>query len=139
MGLKKCSKCGRDDVEFYRNKNHADGFESQCKICHSQHDKGRYDKDPQKFKDAQARRRKEKRAFIIRAKERPCADCGHSFPWYCMDFDHLSDKKFNVSEVAKRNIGWKRLKEEIAKCDVVCANCHRKRTFGRGERLPGER
>lgn len=57
-------------------------------------------------------------------------DCGVHYPSYVMDFDHRdpSTKKGGVGKFV--SVGWKSLKEEIAKCDLVCANCHRERTWG---------
>lgn len=66
-------------------------------------------------------------ALIIEAKSVPCKDCGVSYPWYVMDFNHRGDKKFNIG--ASRHFGCKKLKAEIAKCDVICSNCHRLRTY----------
>lgn len=49
-----------------------------------------------------------------------------------MDFDHVrGEKKFNLAVAANKNISIARIQDEIAKCDVVCANCHRERTFKR--------
>jgi hypothetical protein len=63
---------------------------------------------------------------------RPCMDCGQSFPFPCMDFDHVRGvKKKDVSSCNTLAT----VKTEIAKCDVVCANCHRLRTYIR-QRLP---
>jgi len=60
----------------------------------------------------------------------PCADCNQNFPHYVMDFDHVrGEKKFNISSAISRRINKKTIWEEIAKCDVVCANCHRERTY----------
>ena len=47
---------------------------------------------------------------------------------FMFDFDHRGDKKFAISEKSG-NVSHKTLKDEIAKCDLVCANCHRIRTF----------
>jgi hypothetical protein len=71
------------------------------------------------------------RNFVRKRKENvPCVDCGVKYPYYVMDFDHLEDKKFNISYLAATGrIGT--LKMEIAKCEIVCANCHRKRTYER--------
>ncbi len=62
----------------------------------------------------------------------PCSDCGVYYPAYVMDFDHRDPetKSFNISQKAKSG-SRKQLWEEIAKCDVVCSNCHRERTHGR--------
>jgi len=68
------------------------------------------------------------------AKDKPCADCGQRYPYYVMDFDHREGeiKLFNVSSLnGHRRTSRKKLLDEIAKCDVVCANCHRDRTHQR--------
>lgn len=59
----------------------------------------------------------------------PCQDCGVKYPHYVMEFDHTGDKKSNISELASRKASQKQLWEEISKCDVVCANCHKVRTW----------
>ena len=67
------------------------------------------------------------RAWLDSLKNTPCEDCGGMFPPECMDFDHVRGKKeFGIA--TSINGGRKRLAKEIAKCDVVCANCHRIRT-----------
>lgn len=74
--------------------------------------------------------RDKKRAFVDEAKNKPCMDCGQKYPAFVMDFDHRKEKLFNIGE----NVPRKRLVElqqEIAKCDVVCSNCHRLRTLRR--------
>lgn len=67
------------------------------------------------------------------AKNKPCMDCGGTFPSCAMQFDHRepSDKKFEIG----RNIymPWASLEKEMAKCDLVCANCHAVRTHSRKE------
>lgn len=61
-------------------------------------------------------------------KSVPCVDCGNVFPPECMDMDHRdpSVKKFIIAHAATRSMSA--LLEEIAKCDIICANCHRVRT-----------
>lgn len=58
-----------------------------------------------------------------------CADCGVSGKNYpcILDFDHKGNKDFQISHY--RDKSWKRVKREIDKCELVCANCHRIRTF----------
>ena len=60
----------------------------------------------------------------------PCVDCKNIYPYYVMDFDHLRDKKFTVSKMLSRK-GVPQTLKEIDKCELVCANCHRIRTYGR--------
>ena len=59
-----------------------------------------------------------------------CVDCGVN-NHIVLDFDHLRDKKYNVSRMIHDGFSWKAIKREIAKCEVVCANCHRIRTHFR--------
>jgi hypothetical protein len=69
---------------------------------------------------------------LIKLKESsPCADCGNYYPYYMMDFDHLRDKKKGLAAMSL--YGWGTILKEIEKCEVVCANCHRIRTFKRKE------
>jgi hypothetical protein len=88
------------------------------------------------------------RTLLDELKQQPCADCGGAFPLACMEFDHRdpTTKAGLVPQLTGR-VGIAKLLEEIAKCDIVCANCHRKRTFlsrtrgsssVRSERLPSK-
>ena len=83
---------------------------------------------------ARNRRRQRMVAYSAGIKSQPCMDCGGEFPAICMDFDHRPGtvKAFDVSQTS-RIPSWQALKDEIAKCDVVCANCHRIRTKSRIE------
>ena len=70
------------------------------------------------------------RSRIDAFKTGPCADCHQTFPPYVMDFDHVrGEKRFGVSKM--RNHSIEKILEEIAKCELVCANCHRIRTYNR--------
>jgi hypothetical protein len=77
--------------------------------------------------------------LIRTAKDRACQDCGIKYPHYVMHFDHLPghEKLFTIGNYARRSVAVKRLAEEIAKCDVVCANCHAERTYQRGQYASG--
>jgi hypothetical protein len=75
-------------------------------------------------------RRQARMLDAMRAK--PCMDCGGAFPPAAMDFDHRepATKRYAVTRMIGR-AGTSRILEEVAKCDIVCANCHRLRTFRR--------
>lgn len=60
----------------------------------------------------------------------PCADCGQQYPYYVMDFDHLRDKVDSVARM-KRGVCLERIIAEAEKCEIVCSNCHRARTWRR--------
>ena len=56
----------------------------------------------------------------------PCQDCGETDP-LVLEFDHRGAKLFNIAQ-GLRDRNWQTVLDEIGKCDVVCANCHRRRT-----------
>jgi hypothetical protein len=89
-------------------------------------------KDPHKVRAAVRESKESKREIIRAAKNKPCADCGGQYPYYIMDLDHgVGDKIINVGLM----VGWgytsAEIITEISKCDVICSNCHRERTFKR--------
>jgi transposase len=61
-----------------------------------------------------------------------CTDCKEMYPHYMLDFDHLPEfEKVDSPAQLIHRYSWKRALEEIAKCEVVCANCHKIRTWQR--------
>lgn len=79
-------------------------------------------------RDRQIAQKDKIRKVIYEKKSVPCAVCGCRFPAVCMDFDHgKRDKKFTIGHITGY-MSIKKLLTEIAKCEVVCANCHRIRS-----------
>lgn len=79
---------------------------------------------------AQAAQRRAMLAKMVReAKDKPCADCQEKFPYYVMDFDHVRGKKIAAISRLINKGSLSALLAEMEKCDVVCANCHRIRTW----------
>jgi len=78
--------------------------------------------DPYSYKD---RKHEEHRLYVQRYKEaHPCRDCGET-NWIVLQFDHVRGRKVaNISEMVARAVSQEKLEGEIAKCEVVCANCH---------------
>ena len=76
--------------------------------------------------------RKQKQQYKKRLAEMKqasgCVDCGIK-NHIVLDFDHLRDKKYNVSRMIHDGFSWKAILKEIKKCEIVCANCHRIRTY----------
>lgn len=77
--------------------------------------------------------KKRNKSFIAEyLKLHPCIDCGNN-NIIVLDFDHL-DASIKITEVSYMvNSGWslENIIKEIAKCEVVCSNCHRIRTHNR--------
>jgi len=97
-----------------------------------------YERNRELYYNKNKRKKELLRAIAQERKAQPCADCGGMFPYYVMDFDHREGevKSAHVSRLVGQ-MNLQRLLDEIEKCDVVCANCHRIRTFVREQRFSG--
>ena len=130
--MKICKDCQQELplTEFYTYR-HGDKvtYYARCKPCHGIH----YKATRPVGEKARNRRasRQNAQAIVNAAKDKPCADCGVKYPPYVMDLDHVRGEKFkNVTKMIGR-YSKEMLLEEIAKCEVVCSNCHRLRTWNR--------
>lgn len=108
-----------------------------CRECHRQACRDYYNSHKKKCNASVRKRSKEKKRLINAAKEGPCVDCGKTFPPCVMDFDHLdpSTKIQRVSWMHRNSV--KKIIAEIDKCELVCSNCHRLRTYNRTKRKKG--
>ena len=88
---------------------------------------------------AQTRARHDlKRQVVAQARQSPCADCGEYKPG-AMEFDHLPErgpKSFTIANIG--SFGLPRLREELAKCELVCNECHKVRTARRKCHAPDQ-
>lgn len=133
--MKTCTRC-KEKLEFSNFSiinNKTGKMASMCKPCLREYNreywsKVKHLKNPQK--NARSRRKRiEIRKFIIAVlQSNICADCGIS-DWRVLEFDHRDRKlkKFNLADSTQHSL--KKVKAEIAKCDIVCANCHNIRTI----------
>jgi hypothetical protein len=72
------------------------------------------------------------REFVINAKiGQPCTDCGGYFPTCCLQWDHVPERGPKLFELGRGDYSLAKIKAEMAKCDLVCANCHVIRTWNR--------
>ena len=76
------------------------------------------------------KRRFSRRRLVAALKTEPCSDCGRSYPAPAMDFHHQYGKRYNVATLAEVGFAEKTIAAEIAKCILLCANCHRLHTAG---------
>lgn len=133
-GVKMCYGCNTEKPlsEFHQERSRKDGLATQCKACRSAHYKRTYPAKRDQIKANIDAYRRDLANQVIALKQRPCMDCGGTFPPYVMDFDHRdgSDKVNNISRLISRG-NWARIEAEIAKCDLVCSNCHRIRSYAR--------
>ena len=83
-----------------------------------------------KKKEVLRRKLRHKKLVNAIKEENCCTDCKKFYPYWCMQFDHVSDNKsFSISGNWSRTLPT--LEKEIAKCELVCATCHAHRTFCR--------
>lgn len=132
--MKTCKKCGLSKpVEEFAKKSktlqHA-----HCKKCQTEINKQHYSLNKEKVlrnsKDLYSKRR----AFLDNLKKgKACKDCGIVYNTWQLDFDLLDPKTkiFHLSGMVSKRFTEKQILEEVEKCDIVCANCHRNRTHKR--------
>lgn len=134
-----CSKCRieKEENQFsFRNKL-SNIKHSSCKECQITVRKQSYQNNREHYLNYEKihtpKRREQTRIFITEYKiGKPCMDCKKIYPHYVMDFDHLPQFKKEI-EIGQRGrqFSIERLLKEFEKCELVCANCHRERTWKR--------
>ena len=87
-----------------------------------------------KTQNRQKQSRHKTTSFIRAAKQgKKCTDCREDYPYWVLEFDHLPkyEKLFTIGGRGSRDKSLDQIKEEIAKCEIVCSNCHKSRTYWR--------
>lgn len=110
--MKICAKCllKKEESSFYRK--NAKRKQSYCKECFNAYCVSRW---IQRKKDA------------VHYKGGKCKDCGYCKNYGSLEFHHLDPKTKDFEWVKLRLKGWKRITEELDKCDLLCRNCHGER------------
>ncbi len=134
MKKKLCTKCGKTRLlrSFNKNKSRTDGLQTKCKSC----DRTRAKKYFQDNKEAQMpnilknklKRKIRNKSFVNEyLRTHPCVDCGNT-DLRVLEFDHQRDKINGVGKLVSGGQSLQLVKQEIEKCLVRCANCHRIKT-----------
>lgn len=126
--MKKCNKCNieKEHSEFNKKSASKDGLQNFCRKCDNAAQKQRYKKDKQYYIDKSKIQRIILRNYVNTLKEEGCMYCAED-DIVCMDFHHVKgNKNDSIASMVNRAVSFKILKEEIAKCIILCANCHRK-------------
>jgi hypothetical protein len=146
-GVSECKWCGdcgafRSVLEFSYKIRDRGVFQSYCKVCQRRRSHEHYLRNAADYKSRIARNNlrirtsnRERLHEYLRLQH--CVDCGHR-DMRVLEFDHRDPvtKRLDVSNLVSKAYSWKAILEEIKKCEVVCANCHRRRTakqFGWGK------
>jgi hypothetical protein len=138
--VKRCGLCGEvKPLEAFHRRGGS--RQTWCKPCRRRYD-AEYHRRRRELRVAQARERRADQIEWFRAlkENRPCAECGGVFHHAAMHWDHQPgfEKLSEVSSMVHRT-SRSRILAEIAKCELVCANCHAVRSFQqlRGVAQPG--
>jgi hypothetical protein len=117
------------------NKKSTGKRDSYCRPCRAEYKQAHYAANKQRYiKNADARKAKLSARRVTWLLDyfaaHPCVDCGETDPTV-LEFDHLRDKTFDIG-IGLHYKNWDLVLAEIAKCEVRCANCHRRQTALRG-------
>lgn len=126
-------KIRKDESQFRLRSKSKGQRHTTCKKCRSEFNKKYYRESPNRktlVRKTFNERLKSRKSYVLEyLKNHPCGDCGET-DTTVLEFDHLRDKEHDISDL-KRGASLKRLQGEINKCEVRCANCHRKVTHRR--------
>lgn len=141
MQTKRCPQCETElpTTNFGPNASKKDGLQPVCVVCRRRYFSQWRRKNPAARNSIDRWNKKNKaaiRAYICEYLElHPCVDCGERDP-IVLEFDHRpeEEKTFNIGDAIGRKLSVKSVADEISKCDVRCANCHRRVTYQRSGR-----
>ena len=129
--MKVCGKCKfeKDISEFNKNAQKPDGLQVICRECSNKRSALHYRNNKSSYRDSQKKSRQTLKQFVLDyLSTHTCVDCPETDP-IVLDFDHITnDKTKNISEMIHSGVSIDTLKLEITKCEVRCANCHRRKT-----------
>lgn len=142
--MKTCTACGVEKSleEFQKRSSARDGHTNLCKLCKREYDNNHYKNNPERRSYIRKNREKAEEVtnqYILQyLLSNPCLDCGETDP-VVLEFDHIdpNSKEGDISKLRRSSL--KRVKKEIQKCEVRCANCHRRKTaiqFGWANKMP---
>lgn len=135
--MKICPKCNvnKKDPEFRQHPGKRGNLFWICRVCEKKYKAEYYEIHKGRLiqKNVKNRRIRYQRLRIMAktAMKDGCVDCGLK-DIRCLDFDHVhGNKSANVAQLIGATVSVKRLMDEIKKCEVRCANCHRIVTYKR--------
>ena len=135
--MKICSKCKveKSKDEFHKRANIPSGLKSWCKICSKEHEQNKSNNDKkERYKKLKENEKVRRLKLFDKLREYTdqkggCQKCGEK-DYVVLEFDHRDreSKEFPIAEGVGKCMSWERLLQELSKCDILCANCHRRKT-----------
>lgn len=135
--LKTCTVCGKekDETDFAWKSILRGKRSSECKMCHSIYRDNHYRLHQKEHYASVIQRRRELQDKVVVYKaERGCSRCPEHHP-AALDFHHIdaSGKISTIARITRLGWSWERILTEIIKCEILCANCHRKEHWNKAE------
>ena len=133
---KNSERIKKQQKEWYLNNS---GYNKQYYKNHREeireNDKQYYKNHREEIKEYNKKRYKMITSFVDDYKlSKGCSVCGYKKCANALDFHHNGDKKFDIGYSVQQGYSLEKIKKEMKKCDVLCANCHRELHYhGRGE------
>lgn len=132
--MKRCPKCMLWlSVERFASRGLGKGLVSYCRSCQSAYCKEHYLRhrtahNQRRYRNQKGVRRLNRQRLRRYLLGKYCVDCGE--PDLCvLEFDHVRGTKCgDIAQMCGEGHDWQRIEEEIAKCEIRCANCHRRKT-----------
>ena len=134
--MKQCAHCKefKSEEEFAWANQVLKVRQKQCRACMKEMNRVSYLRRSENYK---TKVKEDKKARLDAAREfvwgylstHPCVECGESDP-KVLEFDHIIGEKVKaVSDMVRLGYGLDTIVAEISKCQVLCANCHRRKTY----------
>lgn len=130
--LRICSKCKieKSISEYGVRRASKDGLMTMCKECNRVKQRKQYKGNKKYYLDRNRELRSLNREKYKKTKEgKPCSHCGGIFPQVCMDYDHVDPSTKRMCVAQMMGYSWKDIQKEIDKCELICSNCHRIKTY----------
>lgn len=123
--MKTCNKCNenREDDDFFFKIKSKNRRKNICRFCERVYKVAYYNRNKEEYK-LKNKKQWDSLKALIQENKTPCIVCGESEK-ICLDYHHLGNKDFTLSQGHKTG-SIKKIREEIAKCIILCSNCHRK-------------
>ena len=117
----------KEASEFTKRKLAKDGLHSSCRECTRKRTKKHYNENQSYYYEKARLRKMEIRKYIRKVKANAkCERCPEN-DYICLDFHHIDrNKDIEIAHISERGWSIERIDEELKKCIVLCANCHRK-------------
>jgi hypothetical protein len=128
--VRRCGRCGNDlPLECFNRLR--DGVQWWCRPCFAAYFRARGDMHRRQSRAAKRARQGRLRAHVLEyLREHPCVECSEADP-IVLEFDHVAEKTADISALLTATATIATVDAEMARCEVVCANCHRRRTARR--------